>query len=276
MALAAWLPVLFLEETYLKVIVARRKQKEATAEHQAKPPAATLLSGVLFITLLRPMKMLLTEPIVAFLSLFIAFNFAVIFMFFSSVPYVFGLVYRFDREDTGLVFLAVGLGCTLAVPTVIILDRVVYQREWRRSPGKVAPEHRLWAAMLGAFGIPVGLFWFAWSSKASVHWIVPVLGMVPFAWGNLCIFISGCMYLIDTYAALTAASAIAANGLLRYIFGGAFPLFTIYMYERLGIGWATSLLGFVGLAMLPIPWVMYKWGEQIRGSSHFETKEIPS
>jgi hypothetical protein len=70
-----------------------------------------------------------------------------------------------------------------------------------------------------------------------------MIGMVPFAWGNLCIYvmllktiiwicaniiqISGCMYLIDTYAALTAASAIAANGLLRYIFGGTFPLFTI-------------------------------------------------
>ena len=35
------------------------------------------------------------------------------------------------------------------------------------------------------------------------------------------------MYLIDTYAALTAASAIAANGLLRYVLGGTFPLFTI-------------------------------------------------
>ena len=35
------------------------------------------------------------------------------------------------------------------------------------------------------------------------------------------------MYLIDTYAALTAASAIAANGLLRYILGGTFPLFTL-------------------------------------------------
>lgn len=34
------------------------------------------------------------------------------------------------------------------------------------------------------------------------------------------------MYLLDTYAALTAASAIAANGLLRYIMGGTFPLFT--------------------------------------------------
>lgn len=36
------------------------------------------------------------------------------------------------------------------------------------------------------------------------------------------------MYLIDSYAALTAASAIAANGLLRYVLGGTFPLFTIH------------------------------------------------
>jgi hypothetical protein len=139
--------------------MARRKQKESSGEKQAKPPATTLLLGILFITLLRPMKMLLTEPIVAFLSIYVAFNFAVVFTFFASVPYVFGLVYHFDRGDTGLVFLAVGLGCTLAVPTVIIMDRVVYQRQWKRNPGKVAPEHRLWAAMLGAFGIPVGLFW---------------------------------------------------------------------------------------------------------------------
>jgi hypothetical protein len=114
--------------------------------------------------------------------------------------------------------------------------------------------------------------------------------MVPFAWGNLCLYvlfthptaipvtnssqISTCMYLIDTYAALTAASAIAANGLLRYILGGTFPLFTIQMYEKLGIGWATSLLGFISLAMVPIPWVLYKWGPQIRAASKFETKKI--
>jgi hypothetical protein len=210
--------------------MARRKrdQEIAVTETQAaKPPASTLLVGVLFITLLRPTKMLFTEPIVSFLSLYVAFNFAVIFTFFASVPYVFGVVYGFDRGQTGLVFLAVGLGCTLSVPTAILLDRTLYQRKWKMSPGKVPPEQRLWAAMLGAFGIPIGLFWFAWSSKASVHWIVPIIGIIPFAWGNLCIYISTCLYLIDTYAALTAASAIAANGLLRYILGGTFPLFTL-------------------------------------------------
>jgi MFS family permease len=228
--LASWLPVFLLEETYLKVIVARRRRTQVTADSEAqvaKAPTSTLLLGVLFITLLRPTKMLFTEPIVSFLSLYVAFNFAVIFTFFASVPYVFGRVYHFDRGETGLVFLAVGLGCTLSVPTAIMLDRIVYQRKWKTNPGKVPPEERLWAAMIGALGIPIGLFWFAWSSTASVHWIAPITGIVPFAWGNLCIYISTCLYLIDTYAALTAASAIAANGLLRYILGGTFPLFTL-------------------------------------------------
>jgi len=35
------------------------------------------------------------------------------------------------------------------------------------------------------------------------------------------------MYLVDTYQAMNGASAIAANGLLRYILGAAFPLFTL-------------------------------------------------
>ena len=159
LAIASWFPVILLEETYVKIILARRKQEQAVAEQKPKPPASTLLLGVLFITLLRPTKMLFTEPIVAFLSIYIAFNFAVIFTFFASVPYIFSVVYHFDRGDTGLVFLAVGLGCTLAVPTALILDRTIYQLHWKRTPGQVAPEHRLWAAMLGAFGIPIGLFW---------------------------------------------------------------------------------------------------------------------
>jgi hypothetical protein len=55
----------------------------------------------------------------------------------------------------------------------------------------------------------------------------PILAAIPFAWGNLSIFIATSMYLVDTYQALNGASAVAANGLLRYIFGAAFPLFTL-------------------------------------------------
>lgn len=78
-------------------------------------------------------------------------------------------------------------------------------------------------------------------------------------------------YLMDVYHALNGASAMAANGLLRYIFGAAFPLFTIQMYQKLGIPWAGSLLGFISLGLLPVPWVLFKWGDIIRSRSSYPT-----
>lgn len=82
------------------------------------------------------------------------------------------------------------------------------------------------------------------------------------------------IYLVDVYQALNSASAIAANNLLRYLFGAAFPLFTVQMYEKIGIGWASSLLGFLALGMLPIPWLLYKFGPYLRRRSSYETADF--
>lgn len=78
-------------------------------------------------------------------------------------------------------------------------------------------------------------------------------------------------YLVDVYHALNGASAMAANGLLRYTFGAVFPLFTVQMYRGLGIPWAGSLLGFFSLLLLPIPWVLFRWGDKIRQRSSYPT-----
>ena len=43
------------------------------------------------------------------------------------------------------------------------------------------------------------------------------------------------------------------------------------VYNRLGIAWATSLLGFLSLTMLPIPWVLFRFGSQIRKKSNYDT-----
>lgn len=81
--------------------------------------------------------------------------------------------------------------------------------------------------MIGSLGLPIGLFWYAWSARASVSWASPVVAIFPFAWGNLCVFVSSVQYMSDTYHGTVIASAVSANGLARYGFAGAFPLFTI-------------------------------------------------
>lgn len=88
------------------------------------------------------------------------------------------------------------------------------------------------------------------------------------------IFTAIASYLVDTYQAMGAASALAANGILRYTLGAVFPLFTLQMYKNLGIDWATSLLGFISVALIPIPWVLFKWGHLIRSKSNYDTLKI--
>jgi hypothetical protein len=34
--------------------------------------------------------------------------------------------------------------------------------------------------------------------------------------------------------------------------------------EKLGLGWGNSLLAFIAMAMIPLPFAFIKWGEQIR------------
>lgn len=51
----------------------------------------------------------------------------------------------------------------------------------------------------------------------------------------------------------------------------AFPLFGNQMYETLGFQWASSLLAFLTLAMVPFPFLFFKYGKRIRARSRHAT-----
>ncbi|KAF1354648.1 major facilitator superfamily domain-containing protein, partial [Delphinella strobiligena] len=269
-ALPIYLVLLPTSETYKKIILQRRAKRHGLPEPKGLGPEGRWLKikFLMTVTLFRPIMMLLTEPIVSVYSVYVAVNFSILFAFFAAYPYVFQGVYGSNLWQYGLTFLGIGVGVLVAAATGITIDRVVYRKMYRRAlqQGKssVAPEHRLYTAMVGSIGLPIGLFWFGWSAEEGVHWIVPTLAGIFFGWGNLCVFMSNVLYLSDVYGQLNGASAMAANGMLRYTLGAAFPLSTLPMYRNLGIAWATSLLGFISVALLPIPWIFYKWGRLIK------------
>lgn len=76
-------------------------------------------------------------------------------------------------------------------------------------------------------------------------------------------------YLVDAFT-LHAASAMAANTVLRSLAGALLPLAGPPMYEALGLGWGNSLLGFIALGMCPIPFLFWRYGERIRTSPRFQ------
>ena len=69
-----------------------------------------------------------------------------------------------------------------------------------------------------------------------------------------------------------AASVLAANSVLRSLFGTAFPLFTTQMYENLGNQWASSIPAFLVLGCLPFPFLFHKYGPQIRSKCKYASE----
>ncbi|CAK7198398.1 hypothetical protein SEUCBS139899_001059 [Sporothrix eucalyptigena] len=262
-------------ETYHPVIKRRRaKQLGITLPPEDLRPDIPWLTRIYnFITigLIRPLHMLVAEPIIGLSCLYVACEFATLFSFFAAVPFVFEIVYWFGREQCGLVFISIVVGSFIGLLTVLLTDIFIYKKRQvpRFHPEPPPPEHRLYAAMIGSFGLPTGLFWFGWSGYHGVHWISTTLAIVPFAWGNICIFISLMQYMGDTYTGSIVASGASANSLARYSLASVFPLFTIQMYEKLGINWASSLLGFISVALLPLPWLFFKFGPRIRAHSRY-------
>jgi hypothetical protein len=144
----------------------------------------------------------------------------------------------------------------------------LYSHKWylaaaAKNGGFAPPEARLIIGMVGSVALPIGMFWFAWTNGPSVHWISPIMAGAPFGFGLTLVFLSVTSYLIDAYV-IYAASVLAANTVLRSLFGAAFPLFTRIMYERLGIHWASSIPAFLALLCVPLPFFFYKFGARIR------------
>lgn len=306
--------LLFMKETYAPVLLRKKALRlQAASDKSGTPvqPGALSMQKVFLRSMYRPFLLLLLEPMCLCLCLYTAVIIGTLYLFFGAFPLVFSNLYGFNLWQIGLTFLGQLVGTFLGVFLNPLWGWNLQRLVQKHSPdGKeIIPEYRLPPAILGAPLITIGLFWFGWSSTASVstnfafpsryftklnmqvHWIMPIIGSVFFGLGYVFIsqfnatsytygrfsvflvFQGVITFLVDAYP-LYAASALAANAFLRSSFAAAFPLFGIQsrfplslerevyhvadslsftVYEALGYQWATSLLAFLTVAMLPLP-----------------------
>ncbi|KAI9672465.1 MAG: hypothetical protein M1817_003231 [Caeruleum heppii] len=271
--------IFFLPETSSSNILYRRTKRyrrltgNPNLKCQPEIEAETMTGQeIVQMTLLRPFTLTFTEPIIFALNLYIALIYALLYLWFESFPVVFIGIYRFSLGKQGLAFLGILIGALITIPPFFWYVRK-YMEPLFNEKGEIKPENRLRPALLGAFFIPVCLFWFGWSSRPSVHWIMPIIGSSFFSIGAFLLFMSVLTYLGDAYPKYIA-SVYAGNDLVRSAFGAAFPLFANAMYKDLGVGWASSLLGFLSILFIPIPFVLYYYGERIRKSSKMARHDI--
>lgn len=221
------------------------------------------LAHLLYLSLTTPFKLLVTEPVVFFFSLWAAFAWACLYMTLNVLPLVFSTNHNFVTDQQGAVFASLIIGTLLALALSITQETITK----RRFPKLLqAPEGRLYFACLEAALLPIGLFWFGWSSFSSIPWIVPCLGIGCAMMGIFTIYLAVFNYLADVYHRY-ASSALACQSFCRNILAGIFPLFSQTMFRKLGFPGASSLLGGIAALLTIVPWVLVFKGESIRARS---------
>ncbi|VUC36802.1 unnamed protein product [Clonostachys rosea] len=225
------------------------------------------LAVIVRIYLVRPFKLLTTEPILVFITIYQSFIYGMLYLVFESYPIAFREIRGWAPGISALPFLGLVVGVLIGAAFVVWHTKVRFLAAVQANGGRMVPEQRLPLMIMGGCLLPVGLFTFAWTSHPSIHWAGMVVGSIPIGMGMYMVFVQCFNYLVDVYAPI-ANSAIGGNTFVRSFFGAGFPLFGPYMYHNLGVDWATSTLGFISIAMIPIPILFYKYGYRIRSWSN--------
>jgi DHA1 family multidrug resistance protein-like MFS transporter len=199
--------VFFLEETYPPVVLIEkaselRRRTKNWGIHAKQEEIEVDFRELVQKNFSRPIRILVTEPIVLFLSIYMAFIYGLLYLFLTAYPIVFQQIHGFGKGIGGLPYFGMVVGQLLA-GLYIILQQPAYNRKLKANNNIPVPEWRLPPVMIGGVAFAAGLFWFGWSGyKPTIHWIVPTLSGLLTGFGLLAIFLQSLNYLVDSYLLL--------------------------------------------------------------------------
>jgi len=273
---ANWVVVAaFLPETRDTIIMSRKAKRirQATgqdnvfAEHEQDKKGPGHLWKV---SMVRPFVFLFTEPITYLSASINGFAYGMIFLSNEAFPLVFGVGnggHGWTHAGTiNLTFLSYVVGSVLAFALQPIQERA-YHRHCARA-GRSDPEARWWSSLWATPFIPIGLFIAAWTSFDFVVWVAPLVGFACFGFGFYVIIAAILNYVVDGYGHYSA-SALGGVVFVRNIVGAIFPLFASQMFHGLGNQWSLTLLAFLSLFLVPIPFFLYYRGKVARAKSPY-------
>ncbi|GEM06256.1 MFS transporter [Rhodotorula toruloides] len=270
--------LVFVPETYLQAILKKKAQRLRKAGRtDVRAPVEVderSIATVIMVSCYKPFQILATEPMALALCTWTAILLGILYMWFTAFDIVYGAEgYGFEMQMVGLTYIPIGIGIVTGA-----LCHPIWAGYYRRKAAQLGrrppPEEHLRKGLWGVCIVPISLFWFAFTTYTSVHWIV---SLSPSVWDS-----SGPSKpsssarlrpdLVDAFRPV-AASAMAANSAMRSSFAAAFPLFTIQMFHRLGTQYALMLTAFLCLAMVPFPFLFFKLGHKYRRGSKFANTE---
>ncbi|KAI8964592.1 MFS general substrate transporter [Daldinia sp. FL1419] len=255
-------------ETYEAILLSRRaaKLRKSTGNpyYTTTQAASETLGSRLSVSLTRPLRLLLTQPVLQVVAIFLAYNFGMLYLVLSTFATLWIERYGQSETQSGLNYIALVAGYTIAAQVGSrAMDRLwAYLKS--RADNNTAPEYRVPLMIPGAILIPLGLLIYGWTAERCLHWIVPDIGIAILGCGIINNTQSMQAYVMDAYSQYVA-SASAASQFLRSITGFAFPIFAPAMYKGLGYGWGNSVLALTFVVIgWPAPFVLWTYGAKLR------------
>ncbi|PSR81480.1 major facilitator superfamily domain-containing protein [Coniella lustricola] len=261
------LQILLMRETYAARILQHRtnklRQQTGNINLRSKLDDDSTGYEILVRAIVRPAKITIYSPLTLVLSLASAYLNGVVFLLLTTAPIMFHSIYGFSPKAVGIALLGYGIGNLVG----LLIFTLTSDRLVRRQPAVAAkqnrPENRI-IPILGALPlIFVGLLWYGWSAATGVHWMLAITGSALIGAGNVLFMSTVTGYLIDCFGAY-AASAIAANTVLRSLGGTLLPLIGADLFAAIGWGWGNSVLALVAVLLTPAMLYLYLRGESLR------------
>lgn len=258
---------LFAEPYAAKILARKAKglRKVSGNDHHAEQERSTqTLWQILQITLTRPMRLLFTQPTLQVMSIFMAYNFGINYIMFSTFAELWTQRYGQSVSRSGLNYIALAIGNTIAAQGGARFTDRVWAHLKTKAGGDTAPEYRVPMMIPGSLLIPIGLCWYGWAGEKRAYWVITDIGVGIFAAGIILGTQAMQAYVLDSFPEYTS-SATAASQFLRSVAAFAFPIFAPSMYSALGYGWGNSLLAFLSLIIgIPAPLLLWKFGTRLR------------
>ncbi|KAH6648175.1 major facilitator superfamily domain-containing protein [Truncatella angustata] len=266
----------FLPETYLPVLLdwKARHLRRVTGDdrYASKHAENSAFFRKMKEVLPMPAKFLFLEPVISVLGGYLILLYVLLFSFLSGFDYVFKQPYNETSGIEGSHFAAVAAGATvftLGAPGLYSSARSKTEHVHR---AKIAPEFRLWPAIIAGPLLPVALFWLGWTNYSTISEWSGIGACFLFGMVLTAIYVSSYEYIVDSYGDHSAI-ALASITMARYFIAGGMILATRPMYEGIGVHWTMTWLGCVAVILAPAPLLFWKLGPKIRKKSPYATDQ---
>jgi MFS family permease len=295
-ALICEIAFLFLfRETYHTIILQRRAMEQEQCDADTANKLVKTITGhevegtgsAIWQAVTRPARVFFGSFVLQIMTLFGSIGFTFFYIMSTSLPDILHDRFGLNEAQTGLSFMSfsrsayalaailadkgLGVGSIAGIMVCNFAVDRIYIKMRKSHNNKALPEYRLPLLIVGACLLPIAVALYGWVAEGQWSVGLMIFAVIFLGFSLLLGVVPLMAYVVDAFG-IYSASATTAVLVVRCLMGTFLPLTVGPLVEKMGYGWAFTVLAAIVLAVAPIPLLVLKFGAKWRVSSVY-TKE---